>query len=107
VNARDREGRLAIDYADPAALEMVGLLNKAGSAAATGLSGRSVCDAERALDKLGYDMPIIDCNGGQQFAAVVQRFQREHGLPDTGALDSATKAALDRSLTRAAPKLLH
>jgi hypothetical protein len=88
VNARDREGRLAIDYADPAGLEMVGLLNKAGSEAGTGRSGRSVCDAERALD-----MPIVDCIGGQQFGAAVQRFQREHGLPATGELDIATRAA--------------
>jgi hypothetical protein len=89
VNARDREGRLAIDYADPAALEMVGLLNKAGSGPATGRSGRSVCDAERALD-----MPIVDCIGGQQFGAAVQRFQRAHGLPATGELDTATRTAL-------------
>jgi len=49
---------------------MLGLLKDAGSEPPTGRSGRTVCDAEKALDRLGYDTPIIDCIAGQQLAAV-------------------------------------
>jgi ankyrin repeat protein len=94
VNTRDHEGRLAIDYADPADRDMLGLLKDAGSEPPAGRSGRDVCDAEKALDRLGYDTPIIDCIAGQQLAAVVRRFQQDHSLPTTGELDPATKRAL-------------
>jgi ankyrin repeat protein len=94
VNTRDHQGRLAIDYADPADRDMLGLLKDAGSESPTGRSGRDVCDAEKALDRLGYDTPIIDCIAGQQLAAVVRRFQQDHSLPTTGELDPATKRAL-------------
>ena len=48
VNAKDREGRLAIDYADPSDRETIAALKKAGSEKPTGHSGRVVCDAEVA-----------------------------------------------------------
>jgi len=94
VNARDREGRLAIDYADPEVGMVAGLLREAGSAKATGRSGRTVCDAERALDRLGYNTPIIDCIGGQQLRVVVVRFQNDRKLEATGELDAPTRRAL-------------
>jgi hypothetical protein len=94
VNARDREGRLAIDHADPQDLAIIGLLKNAGSSPPTGRSGRTVCDAERALDTLGYDTPIIDCIWGQQLSAVITRFQKDHQLRPTGELDSETRRAL-------------
>src|SRR5262245_2703705 len=40
-------------------------LKKAGAPPASGHSARTVCDAQRALDKLGYDMPIADCIDGK------------------------------------------
>jgi len=94
VNSRDREGRLAIDYADPSDRGMFGILTDAGSQPPTGRSGRSVCDAEKARDELGYDAPIIDCIAGPQLAAIVRKFQQDRALPLTGKLDPATKQAL-------------
>jgi FOG: Ankyrin repeat len=95
VNARDRLGRLAIDYADTRDHETISLLQEAGSAAATGRSGRTVCDAERALDRLGYNTPIIDCIAGRQLATALTRFQRDHKLEPTGELDAPTLRALE------------
>ena len=77
VNARDLDGRLAIDYADTQSVALIG------------------CDAERALDRLAYDTPIIDCIGGQQLATVIARFQNDSQLRPAGELDSATRRALD------------
>ncbi len=94
VNARDREGRLAIDYADPADSMTVNILKKFGSMPITGNSGRSVCDAERALHTLGYGLAITDCIGDHDFRAAVLKFQQEHGLVSNGELDTATRAKL-------------
>ena len=94
VNARDQAGRAAIDYADPEDREIIVLLQAAGSNSPSGLSGRTVCDAERVLEKLGYQSPIIDCVAGQQLRAIVTRFQKDRALPATGELDDATRLAL-------------
>jgi ankyrin repeat protein len=94
VNAHDREGRLAIDYADPQDHMLISLLQRAGSSRPTGRSGRAVCDAERALDRLGYDTPIIDCIAGQQLGAVLRKFQNDRKLQPTGELDGPTRKAL-------------
>jgi peptidoglycan hydrolase-like protein with peptidoglycan-binding domain len=94
INARDHKGRLAIDYADPGDHEITNLLQKAGSKPSTGHSGRTVCDAERVLDRLGYDTPIIDCSAGPQLRSVITRFQKENSLSPTGELDAATRTAL-------------
>ena len=56
---------------------------------ATGNSGRSICDAERALH-----MPIMGCIAGRDFRAEVLKFQQEHGLAISGELDSSTHAKL-------------
>jgi ankyrin repeat protein len=90
INARDHEGRLAIDYADPENRELIGLLKKVGSDLPSGHSGRTVCDAERTLCKLGYGTPIMDCFAGRQFRAELARFQEDHSLKLTGKLDSGT-----------------
>lgn len=95
VNARDHDGRLAIDYADLEDHETIALLQKAGSEASTGRSGRTICDVERSLDRRGYDMPIIDCISGQQLRAAIAKFQKDSSLPATGDLDEATRKALD------------
>lgn len=49
----DHEGRPAIDDADPAEGRTIALLKRAGSGRPSGISGRAVCDAEKALDRLG------------------------------------------------------
>ena len=95
VNARDQMGRIAMDYAAPEDGEIIGLLQRAGSTSPTGRSGRTVCDAERALDKLGYETPIIDCIAGQQLRTVLIKFQKDRALQATGELDSVTRQALD------------
>ena len=89
VSARDREGRLAIDYADPADKMTVHILRRFGSMPATGNSGRSVCDAERALH-----MPIVDCIAGRDVRAEILKFQQGHGLATSGELDSNTRTKL-------------
>lgn len=94
VNARDREGRLAIDYADPADDRTISVLRKFGSMPATGNSGRSVCDAEQALHRLGYGLEITDCIGDHDLRAAILKFQQEHGLASSGELDSTTRAKL-------------
>jgi hypothetical protein len=94
VNARDREGRIALDYADPADSGIVALLRRARSQPPSGRSGRTVCDVERALDRLGYDTPIIDCVAGGQLRAVILKFQKDRSLKPTGELDAATLDAL-------------
>ena len=95
VNARDHEMRLAIDYADRGDREIISLLQKAASEPPTGHSGRTVCDAERALDQRGYETPIIDCIAGQQLRTVITKFQKDKSLKPTGELDSATQRALN------------
>lgn len=76
VNVQDHEGRLAVDYVDPSNGDIVALLKNHGSGLSSGRSGRTVCDAERALDKLGYDTPIIDASslGCDQCVAAQQQF---------------------------------
>ena len=93
ASARDREGLSAIDYAENSAI--IEMLKSAGSPKPTGRSGRTVCDAERALERLGYNTPIIDCIAGQQLRGVVIKFQTDRRLPATGELDAATRKALE------------
>ena len=91
VNVRDREGRIALDYADEATMA---LLKQAGSQPPSGRSGRTACDVEQALDKLGYDTPIIDCDAGSMLRNAVLKFQKDRSLPQTGEMDAATLQAL-------------
>jgi hypothetical protein len=90
VNARDRAGHTVLDFVDPEETQVFRMLKAAGAPLPSGHSGRVVCDAERALDKLGYHMPITDCIDGAQFAGGLRKFQEEHALKATGELDSAT-----------------
>ena len=95
VDQRDSEGRSVADYIDPHIVTIQQTFRSAGSPPPSGRSGRTVCDAEIALDKLGYQTPIIDCIWGPQLGTVVTRFQREYKLHITGELDSETKKALN------------
>jgi ankyrin repeat protein len=90
VNARDKEGRLAIDYADPADKQTVTRLVKAGSPPSTGNSGRRACDVERALK-----MSIIDCIADRDLGAAVTKYQQSQNLPVTGEIDELTRAKLN------------
>jgi hypothetical protein len=90
VNARDRAGHTVLDFVDPEESELVRMLKAAGAPPPSGHSGRLVCDAERALDKFGYHMPITDCIDGTQFAGGVRKFQEDRGMKTSGELDSAT-----------------
>lgn len=94
VNARDEDGRLAIDYADPNDFSTIEVLKKFGSMPPTGNSGRRVCDAEQALHNLGYGFDIIDCIADRDFRAGVLKFQQAHGLSASGELDPITRAKL-------------
>jgi hypothetical protein len=94
ATASDHDGRTVLDYADPADLDILKALRKAGAPPPSGRSGRTVCDAERALDKAGYNTPIIDCDAGPQLKAVIVRFQNEHELSATGELDADARKAL-------------
>jgi ankyrin repeat protein len=90
ANVRDLAGFSVLDYVDPGDSSIIRVLRKAGSPPAAGRSGRSVCDAERALN-----IPIIDCIWGQELSAAITKFQNEHQLLPTGELDSATRKALN------------
>jgi ankyrin repeat protein len=96
VDARDRTGHTVLDFVDPAEMQVIAILKKAGAPPTSGHSARTVCDAQRALDKLGYDMPIADCIDGKggQFANKLRKFQQEHALATTGELDLPTLKAL-------------
>jgi len=89
ANVRDHEGRTLLDYVNPQDSVIVKLLEKAGSPPAIGRSGRTVCDAERALN-----IPIIDCIWGQQLSIAITEFQKQHQLAANGELDSETRMAL-------------
>ncbi|MBV9762228.1 MAG: peptidoglycan-binding protein [Acidobacteriaceae bacterium] len=93
VNARDREGRLAIDYADRNDRETIAALKEAGSKGPTGHSGRIACDVEVALNKLGSDF-IQDCISDGDLARAAKEFQESHGLSPSGLLDPATLKTL-------------
>jgi hypothetical protein len=95
IKARDRAEHTVLDFVDPADTKVVGILTTAGAPPPSGHSGRVACDAERALDKLGYNNPITDCIDGTQFANGLRKFQKEHALATTGQLDSATLKALN------------
>ncbi len=96
LNAHDSEGRLAIDYVDPRShREITRMLLKAGSKPPTGRSGRTVCDAQMQLSKLGYDTGPIDCIAGRQLATLLTEFQRKNSLIANGTLDAETLHALD------------
>src|SRR6478752_4422686 len=57
INVRDRSGHTVLDYVDPTEVQVIAILKKAGAPPSSGHSARTICDAQRALDKLGYDMP--------------------------------------------------
>jgi ankyrin repeat protein len=83
VGARDHAGHTVLDFVDPEERQLVRILTAAGAPPPSRHSARLVCDAERAMDKLGYHMPITDCIDGRQFAGGLRKFQEEHALKAT------------------------
>ena len=51
-------------------------------------------DAQTRLNGMGYDAGPADGVAGRRTAAALRAFQRDHGLPDSGRLDEATRQAL-------------
>jgi len=95
VKARDKEKRLAIDYASPREHpEIVEMLKKAGSPPPTGRSGRLLCDAQAKLNELGYEAGPADCVERQMFWDALGAFQHIMDLAVTNQLDAPTLAAL-------------
>lgn len=52
--------------------------------------------AQVILDHLGFSSGVIDGREGASYAAALRGFQTANDLPDTGKLDTATLARLDR-----------
>jgi hypothetical protein len=95
VKARDKEQRLAIDYASPRQHpEIMELLRKAGSPPPTGHSGRLLCDAQARLTELGYEGGPADCVPRQMFWDALGAFQHIMDLAVTNQLDAPTLQAL-------------
>lgn len=61
-----------------------------------------VRDVQRKLDSMGYATGVPDGVFGPRTAQALMDFQRDHGLPLTGAPDQPTIAALDAAATESA-----
>jgi hypothetical protein len=57
-------------------------------------SDSNIRDAQSALNDQGYNPGAIDGRWGPSTQSAVRRFQAEHGLAQSGRLDSATMQAL-------------
>ena len=70
----------------------------AGTVLARGSTGAAVGRLQRALNTVfpAYSRLAVDNSYGPLTAGVVAEFQRRAGLPATGDVDTATRAALDR-----------
>lgn len=60
--------------------------------------------AQQQLIALGYELGPEGADGlfGEQTAAALRSFQADHGLPETGELDDATRSALDQAVPEVA-----
>lgn len=93
-NATDTRGRNAIDYADPADSVLLAILRAAGPSKGSGRSGRTVCDAQAALNRLGLRSGRPDCWWGKSTADALREFQRRSGIRSSGELDGSTMRSL-------------
>lgn len=71
---------------------------------ALGARGPKVVALQYTLGRLGYDAGLADGVFGRKTEAALRAFQRGAGLPETGAADAATLAALDRALAAHDPR---
>jgi hypothetical protein len=56
---------------------------------------KTVLQAQRRLRELGYDAGVADGAMGARTSAALKKFQLDHGLPGSGALDQKTMDALN------------
>jgi len=63
-----------------------------------GSRGTAVMEIQSLLNKLGYDVGVIDGIYGSKTAAAVSRFQRYFGLPPTGVVNDETYKLMSRFL---------
>ena len=63
-----------------------------------GSRGPAVMQIQALLNKIGYDVGVIDGIYGSRTAAAVQRFQRNFGLLPTGVVDENTYRLMNRFL---------
>ncbi|MET0248666.1 MAG: L,D-transpeptidase family protein [Sphingobium sp.] len=66
------------------------------SAATVGTINSAILRAQVQLDRAGFGPGVIDGRPGRFFAAAIKGFQQSRGLPATGTVDAATRAALDK-----------
>lgn len=74
-----------------------------------GTRGEAVKAVQQALIDIGYPMPRFGADGdfGGETQKALVRFQKHHGLTPTGAVDTATLAALDRVAPAPGAKAVH
>ena len=71
-----------------------GRLGVQGSGGAPAQSALSMLDAQRKLNSLGFHVGVPDGQYGPHTRLALTEFQRAHGLPTTGRLDSGTASLL-------------
>jgi len=60
------------------------------------LSRKQIQEAQKLLKNAGFNPGPIDGILGPRTRAAIRQYQAKHGLPETGSLDEATRAVLDR-----------
>jgi len=94
INAKDKQERTAIDYVKATDLDLLHVLEAAGSLKRSGRSGRTVCDVQAALNDLGLRSGHPDCLWGASTADALRKFQQQRGLSISGELDPRSLEAL-------------
>jgi hypothetical protein len=61
---------------------------------ARGYNESDVRGIQQSLNDKGYDAGIVDGRWGPATESAIRKFQKANGLPETGALDAQTSAAL-------------
>ena len=67
---------------------------------------RNMMQLQVALERLGFSPGVIDGKTGQSLALALKGFQKANDLNESGELDEATKAALERSPMVPATKMV-
>lgn len=61
---------------------------------ARGSKGSAVVELQERLNSVGYNVGTADGDFGKKTENAILEFQRDHGLPETGILDNATRELL-------------
>jgi len=86
-------GRLGVDGGAAPRQTSVGSGNRSGGNQMSG-NRAALRNAQVKLNSLGYDAGTADGLMGNKTRTALRAFQRDHNLPQTGALDAATAQAL-------------